>query len=121
PRMGRRRLHYQHRPAPARLGPDPRLPLRLLLGGGPLGQAGGLRDRALAPLGPLPPGWAGRLRPRGDGLRGDRVPGRRLRARGTPREGARTRDAHELYRRFGFAEPRRGVWMERLDADSDRP
>jgi len=32
-----------------------------------------------------------------------------------------TRDAHELYRRFGFAEQRPGVWMERLDADSDRP
>jgi GNAT superfamily N-acetyltransferase len=31
-----------------------------------------------------------------------------------------TRDAHALYRRFGFAEPRPGVWMERLDADSDR-
>src|SRR5206468_1254293 len=89
PRMDPRRVHDQHRPAPARLGPDPRLPLRLLLGSGPLARAGGLLDRALAPLRPLPPGWAGRLRPRGDGLRGDRVPGRRLRARGTPRERAR--------------------------------
>ncbi len=31
-----------------------------------------------------------------------------------------TRDAHGLYRRFGFEEPRRGVLMERLDLDSDR-
>ncbi len=31
-----------------------------------------------------------------------------------------TRDAHELYRRFGFAEPRPGVLMERLDPDTDR-
>jgi GNAT superfamily N-acetyltransferase len=31
-----------------------------------------------------------------------------------------TRDAHELYRRFGFAEPRPGVLMEKLDPDSDR-
>ena len=31
-----------------------------------------------------------------------------------------TRDAHALYRRFGFGEPRPGVLMERLDRDSDR-
>jgi len=31
-----------------------------------------------------------------------------------------TRDAHELYRKFGFAEPKPGVLMERLDLDSDR-
>jgi len=31
-----------------------------------------------------------------------------------------TRDAHALYRRFGFGEPRPGVLMERLDLDSDR-
>ena len=31
-----------------------------------------------------------------------------------------TRDAHALYRRFGFGEPPRGVLMERLDLDSDR-
>ncbi len=30
-----------------------------------------------------------------------------------------TRDAHELYRKFGFVEPRPGVLMERLDLDSD--
>jgi GNAT superfamily N-acetyltransferase len=30
-----------------------------------------------------------------------------------------TRDAHELYRTFGFAEPRPGVLMERVDVDSD--
>lgn len=29
-----------------------------------------------------------------------------------------TRDAHELYRRFGFREPTPGVLMERLDPDS---
>jgi len=31
-----------------------------------------------------------------------------------------TRDAHALYRRVGFGEPRPGVLMERLDVDSDR-
>lgn len=31
-----------------------------------------------------------------------------------------TRDAHELYRKFGFGEPTPGVLMERLDRDSDR-
>jgi GNAT superfamily N-acetyltransferase len=31
-----------------------------------------------------------------------------------------TRDAHGLYRRFGFGEPAAGVLMERLDLDSDR-
>jgi GNAT superfamily N-acetyltransferase len=30
-----------------------------------------------------------------------------------------TRDAHELYRKFGFAEPTPGVLMERVDAESD--
>ena len=30
-----------------------------------------------------------------------------------------TRDAHELYRKFGFVEPKPGVLMERLDLDSD--
>lgn len=32
-----------------------------------------------------------------------------------------TRDAHDLYRQFGFDEPKAGVLMERVDADSDRP
>src|SRR5262245_37620653 len=31
-----------------------------------------------------------------------------------------TRDAHELYRKFGFREPTPGVLMERVDPDSDR-
>ena len=31
-----------------------------------------------------------------------------------------TRDAHGLYRKFGFAEPPPGFLMERLDPDSDR-
>jgi len=31
-----------------------------------------------------------------------------------------TRDAHELYRRFGFAEPALGLLMEKVDPDSDR-
>lgn len=31
-----------------------------------------------------------------------------------------TRDAHELYRKFGFREPMPGVLMERIDRDSDR-
>ncbi|HTE43863.1 MAG TPA: GNAT family N-acetyltransferase [Gemmatimonadaceae bacterium] len=31
-----------------------------------------------------------------------------------------TRDAHDLYRQFGFGEPRPNVLMERVDADSDR-
>jgi GNAT superfamily N-acetyltransferase len=31
-----------------------------------------------------------------------------------------TRDAHELYRKFGFEEPQAGVFMERFDAQSDR-
>ncbi|MDQ6769886.1 MAG: GNAT family N-acetyltransferase [Gemmatimonadota bacterium] len=32
-----------------------------------------------------------------------------------------TRDAHELYRRFGFVEPKPNVLMEKLDPESDRP
>jgi GNAT superfamily N-acetyltransferase len=32
-----------------------------------------------------------------------------------------TRDAHELYRKFGFREPTPGILMERLDPDSDKP
>jgi GNAT superfamily N-acetyltransferase len=32
-----------------------------------------------------------------------------------------TRDAHELYRKLGFTEPRPGILMERLDPDSDKP
>lgn len=31
-----------------------------------------------------------------------------------------TRDAHKLYRQFGFGEPRPNVLMERLDPESDR-
>ena len=31
-----------------------------------------------------------------------------------------TRDAHELYRKFGFREPIPGVLMERVDRDTDR-
>jgi len=31
-----------------------------------------------------------------------------------------TRDAHGLYRRFGFVEPDPGVLMEKMDAESDR-
>ncbi len=31
-----------------------------------------------------------------------------------------TRDAHALYRRFGFTEPQPGVLMEKLDPESDR-
>jgi GNAT superfamily N-acetyltransferase len=31
-----------------------------------------------------------------------------------------TRDAHELYRKFGFSEPTPGVLMERVDHDSDK-
>ena len=30
-----------------------------------------------------------------------------------------TRDAHEFYRRFGFAEPPPGLLMEKLDPDAD--
>jgi GNAT superfamily N-acetyltransferase len=30
-----------------------------------------------------------------------------------------TRDAHELYRKFGFVEPKPGVLMEKVDLDSD--
>jgi GNAT superfamily N-acetyltransferase len=30
-----------------------------------------------------------------------------------------TRDAHELYRRFGFSEPTPGLLMEKVDPDSD--
>jgi len=30
-----------------------------------------------------------------------------------------TRDAHDLYRKFGFGDPKAGVLMERLDAGSD--
>jgi GNAT superfamily N-acetyltransferase len=32
-----------------------------------------------------------------------------------------TRDAHELYRRFGFVEPASGILMEKFDEHSDRP
>ncbi len=31
-----------------------------------------------------------------------------------------TRDAHALYRRFGFGDPAPGVLMERVDLDSDK-
>jgi len=31
-----------------------------------------------------------------------------------------TRDAHGLYRRFGFEEPARGILMEKVDPTSDR-
>ena len=31
-----------------------------------------------------------------------------------------TRDAHDLYRKFGFREPTAGVLMERVDRESDR-
>jgi GNAT superfamily N-acetyltransferase len=31
-----------------------------------------------------------------------------------------TRDAHDLYRQFGFVEPKPNVLMERVDVDSDR-
>lgn len=31
-----------------------------------------------------------------------------------------TRDAHELYRKFGFGESKAGAFMERFDAESDR-
>jgi hypothetical protein len=31
-----------------------------------------------------------------------------------------TRDAHDLYRQFGFSEPKPGVLMERLNANCDR-
>jgi len=31
-----------------------------------------------------------------------------------------TRDAHELYRQFGFTEPRPNIWMERFNPESDR-
>jgi GNAT superfamily N-acetyltransferase len=31
-----------------------------------------------------------------------------------------TRDAHELYQKFGFREPKPGVLMERVDPDSDK-
>jgi GNAT superfamily N-acetyltransferase len=31
-----------------------------------------------------------------------------------------TRDAHALYRRFGFTDPHPGVLLERIDPDSDR-
>jgi GNAT superfamily N-acetyltransferase len=31
-----------------------------------------------------------------------------------------TRDAHELYRQFGFTEPRPNIWMERYNPESDR-
>lgn len=30
-----------------------------------------------------------------------------------------TRDAHDLYRRFGFSDPKPGVLLERLNPDSD--
>ncbi len=30
-----------------------------------------------------------------------------------------TRDAHALYRKFGFADPKAGVFMEKLDPESD--
>jgi GNAT superfamily N-acetyltransferase len=32
-----------------------------------------------------------------------------------------TRDAHELYRQFGFGEPKPNVLMERVDPESDHP
>jgi GNAT superfamily N-acetyltransferase len=32
-----------------------------------------------------------------------------------------TRDAHELYRKIGFADPRPNVLMERFNPNSDRP
>src|SRR5436190_14962425 len=32
-----------------------------------------------------------------------------------------TRDAHGLYRRFGFAEPAPGLLMEKIDPDAGRP
>jgi GNAT superfamily N-acetyltransferase len=31
-----------------------------------------------------------------------------------------TRDAHKLYRKFGFREPKPGVLLERVDPESDR-
>ena len=31
-----------------------------------------------------------------------------------------TRDAHDLYRKFGFGEPEPGVLMEKVDAESDK-
>jgi len=31
-----------------------------------------------------------------------------------------TRDAHDLYRQFGFTEPRPNIWMERFNPESDR-
>jgi len=31
-----------------------------------------------------------------------------------------TRDAHELYRQFGFTDPKPNVLMERMNADADR-
>ena len=31
-----------------------------------------------------------------------------------------TRDAHELYRKFGFGDPKPGILMERVDGDSDK-
>jgi GNAT superfamily N-acetyltransferase len=32
-----------------------------------------------------------------------------------------TRDAHDLYRQFGFGDPKPNVLMERVDPNSDRP
>jgi GNAT superfamily N-acetyltransferase len=31
-----------------------------------------------------------------------------------------TRDAHGLYRRFGFTDPPHGILLEKMDPDSDR-
>ena len=31
-----------------------------------------------------------------------------------------TRDAHDLYRQFGFTDPRPNIWMERFNPESDR-
>jgi GNAT superfamily N-acetyltransferase len=31
-----------------------------------------------------------------------------------------TRDAHDLYRQFGFTDPRPNIWMERYNPESDR-
>ena len=31
-----------------------------------------------------------------------------------------TRDAHDLYRKFGFEEPKPGILMERVDVESDK-
>src|SRR6266566_2892981 len=114
PRMDSRRVHDQHRPAPARRGPDPRLPLHaLLLGRWPLARARGLLDRALAPFGLYhPSGQVGFARV----VTVVRAP----ELKHVRRWMLGTRDAHDLYRRFGFAEPAPGLLMEKIDPDSDR-